>query len=561
MSVFEIPLSAIAPSTLNPRKQTNTSELESLAASVIQKGVLEPVLLRPIPKKNGYEYEMVCGSRRFAAAALAKKDTIPAVVREMTDQEAMEAQIVENLHRADLHYLDEAQGFQALLDRGQSQEDIAAKVGKPLGYVASRLSLHRLVKSYHKYALAGDLPVSVALRLSRLTATIQKAYFEEHCKESDQEDYDIADAFHMGNLDHWLHGYVYLNLAKAAFDPASAQLVPKAGSCLLCPKRTGTNLLLFPEFTAQGADNICTDPSCYESKAKALIQIREKEHPEAIKIVVSDDLTEAQQKQAEKQNYLAPYSYWNTEKGYRSSTKDACQDTKLAIVVMGAPNQVGSTMHVCTAKECKTHTGSRRITSPREPGVMDPERVKQQDELWKRRTARACRLGLHEALRQRQDEYLKAIPPAAALAHVMPPDALRFAVTKACEALRPQKDGSEYLESVWLPKRKKEGIGWGGRNLFPLFKEADHATLLRLLLDFAIADNIANKHNTEKKLVGEVAEAYGLKVDKVLAPVLAEWDAKRLASIEKRKTRLANERKKAPRTKARAPGSLRDLYT
>lgn len=102
--LFAIPLAEIKPSKTNPRRVVNGHAFDELAASVAAHGVLQPVLVRPTEKG----YELVAGHRRFAAAQKAGLERIPAAVRDLTDVEALEIQLIENLERSDLHPLEEA---------------------------------------------------------------------------------------------------------------------------------------------------------------------------------------------------------------------------------------------------------------------------------------------------------------------------------------------------------------------------------------------------------------------------------------------------------------------
>jgi ParB family chromosome partitioning protein len=122
-----IPVGKIRAGSLQPRRTFSPEALEELAASIREKGVLQPVLVRPTP--DGYE--LVAGERRFRAAEAAGLSTIPAVVRRLSDREALEAALVENIQRADLNAIELAEGYQRLThDFSLSQEQVAERVGK-----------------------------------------------------------------------------------------------------------------------------------------------------------------------------------------------------------------------------------------------------------------------------------------------------------------------------------------------------------------------------------------------------------------------------------------------
>src|SRR5579872_7460154 len=130
VSVQEIPLSKISESKTNPRRQFDETKLAELAANIRQYGVLQAILVRPIGEAGSFE--VVAGTRRYRASKLAGRETIPATVRELTDAQCLELQLIENLQRSDVHELDEAQGYAALMQlRGISGNYFQA-IGAPL---------------------------------------------------------------------------------------------------------------------------------------------------------------------------------------------------------------------------------------------------------------------------------------------------------------------------------------------------------------------------------------------------------------------------------------------
>ncbi len=133
-----IKLNIITLSQTNPRTYFNKEAMAELTDSIRRHGVLQPILVRPM-KHGGYE--VVAGHRRYLASLDAGCIDIPATVRELHDIEALEIQVIENLQRADLHPLEEAEGYQQLLTHGYYVKDIALKVGKSKGYVYARLKL------------------------------------------------------------------------------------------------------------------------------------------------------------------------------------------------------------------------------------------------------------------------------------------------------------------------------------------------------------------------------------------------------------------------------------
>ena len=137
-------VSDIRPNPAQPRRSFSEAELEELAASIKQRGVLQPILLRPDPDAPNM-YQIVAGERRWRAAQRAGLQTIPAVVRDMDELQLLEVGIIENVQREDLNPIEEAEAYGALIKRfGRTQEDLADSVGKSRAHIANTLRLLNL---------------------------------------------------------------------------------------------------------------------------------------------------------------------------------------------------------------------------------------------------------------------------------------------------------------------------------------------------------------------------------------------------------------------------------
>jgi ParB family transcriptional regulator, chromosome partitioning protein len=140
----ETPIELLRRNPDQPRRTFAEDDLEELAASIREHGVLQPILVRPAPGAPG-EFQIVAGERRWRAAQRARLHTVPVVVRTLDDAEVAEISVVENVQRADLNPLEEANGYRVLLDRfGRTQEAIAKTVGKSRSHVANMLRLLNL---------------------------------------------------------------------------------------------------------------------------------------------------------------------------------------------------------------------------------------------------------------------------------------------------------------------------------------------------------------------------------------------------------------------------------
>lgn len=138
-----------------PRKTFDEGALQELSDSITQHGVLQPLLVRPLPQGG---YQLVAGERRWRASRMAGLKEVPVVIRELSDVETMEIAIIENLQREDLNPIEEAEGLQALIDRcGFTQEEVAVSVGKSRPAIANALRLLKLPQEVRDMTRDGQI--------------------------------------------------------------------------------------------------------------------------------------------------------------------------------------------------------------------------------------------------------------------------------------------------------------------------------------------------------------------------------------------------------------------
>ncbi|MBC8049716.1 MAG: ParB/RepB/Spo0J family partition protein [Chitinophagales bacterium] len=160
-----VPIDKVKPSAFNPRKTFDATELDELAASIRERGLVQPLVVRPIGPM-GAEYEIVAGERRWRAAQKAGMHLIPVIVRALTDQESLEIAIIENVQRADLNAIEEAAGYRELISRfGYKQEELADIIGKSRSHLANTMRLLKLPDSVQKLVRNGDLSAGHARAL------------------------------------------------------------------------------------------------------------------------------------------------------------------------------------------------------------------------------------------------------------------------------------------------------------------------------------------------------------------------------------------------------------
>ncbi len=165
LAASEIAIDRVVPNPKQPRRTFIESDLEELAESIRTKGVLQAILVRPDPS-NADMFEIIAGERRWRAARRAGLTTIPSVVREMDDREVLEIAIIENVQRADLNPVEEAEAYKALIDRfGRTQESVATQVGKSREHVSNTLRLLNLPEEVREHVREGRLSAGHARAL------------------------------------------------------------------------------------------------------------------------------------------------------------------------------------------------------------------------------------------------------------------------------------------------------------------------------------------------------------------------------------------------------------
>lgn len=271
-----LPIEKLVPSKTNPRKNFDDASLEKLADSIRNTGIHLPLIVRP---QNGH-FEIVAGERRYRAAKKAGLEQLPALIRQLTDEQAMEVQLIENLQRKEVHPLEEAEGFRRLLDSGKyTVESLAKKIGegKSVGYVYARLKLSKLIEPAKKAFLAKKIETEHAVLIARLDPESQARALEVACGRMDvesREGYHDADfLISSRDLAAWIHRDVYMELEEVPWDLKDAALVPSAGACSTCPKKAGNSPDLFGD-VAPTKKETCTDRLCFQSKVDAFVKRR-----------------------------------------------------------------------------------------------------------------------------------------------------------------------------------------------------------------------------------------------------------------------------------------------
>ena len=321
-------------------------------------GIINPVTVRHLP----VGYELVAGYKRCKAAQLEGLKEIPAVVKTLNDEEVLELQIIENLHRSDVHPLDEAEGYHVLFSyAGATIEGIAAKVGKSPAYISGRLQLVNLTDELKERFRTEDITVTHALVLCRFDENIQKKSFKWMLGHGDTSTVSARRL-----KDHITMTYL-LELKSAPFKTSDGKLDPDAGPCTSCPKRTGYNTLLFNEITTE---DTCLDAKCFNNKKdlfhKNKITAAIAKHPEALQATV---------------NYNSkkdlPYIHGSKPLDKKSPK---CESEHQYIITETGPynrEELGKVYRVCDNVMCKVHAEQHREAEQEDEGYDTED---QQDE-------------------------------------------------------------------------------------------------------------------------------------------------------------------------------------
>lgn len=369
----DIALDSIRSSTINPRKHFAKDSLAELAESMRTHGLAQPILVRPDSTRKQWHFELVAGERRWRAAKLIGWPTISCIVRELTDLQALELQVIENLQREDLHPLEEAEGYEQLMKKHEYTSDqVAAKIGKSRGYVYARLKLTALCQKARQAFYAGSLDASKALLVARIpNDTLQIKAVKNMGDHREMSYRSAAD---------YVHRTFMLRLADAPFKTDDAELVPEAGPCTTCPKRTGNQPELFGD--VKGAD-ICTDTTCFANKkaknAAALIAAARDQRREVI--------------EGKAAKAIFPHGYSRSpQDGYVSATDQNWNDKKsrthqkLAAIARVEPTLV---LHPTTGDVVTVYNEKKLTAALRAAGEIAPRATNSGGDGDKERNAKA----------------------------------------------------------------------------------------------------------------------------------------------------------------------------
>ena len=388
---------------MNPRKTISEDELKELAANIAKQGLLQPITVRPIEYYDEVvegtdeivslptKYEIVCGERRFRAVSLnadGKDVEVSCIVREMTDSEAFDAMITENLQRKDVDPIEEAFAFGQLKERGQDVKSIAAKFGKSERYILDRIKLSQLTEDGKKAVQNGRLSLAGAILISKLDKDKQDEFFKSRSMEfmknrnistSDVKDY-IADMMRDLSVALWVNDDEWDE--------------PSIHACNTCTCNTMNYGCLFWEM--KGETPKCTNAACFRRKQEHYVMrelfrhlpsmVRKGEPLEYGKMVIVDDgrmtspAAKAFKEEVSKIYEIVPESYFDGKSWYDPDDERVTEGLENHTMYMGVyiHDYNSPCFRMVPYKvKVKASTSTKVAAEPKEVQIDNLERKKQ----------------------------------------------------------------------------------------------------------------------------------------------------------------------------------------
>lgn len=413
----QIPWADLQVSPTNPRRRINDETIQSLSGSIRTKGILEPLIVRQGDKK----YEIVCGERRYRAAGIAELKEIPCLVRNLTDEEVLDIQIHENLHREDVHPMDEAYGYQVLKDKLKCDtKELALRVGKPEGYVVNRLKLNLLIKEVQKDIDDQYLPLSYALEIAKYSPEIQKYIYAEVYRKEGKYKRDRyvqipvkGEMVSWRNFIEWINTNIHRLLSRAPFDPKATNLRPDRLACSNCAERTGAIVSLF-EANQVGRKDACLNPSCFFQKVQTHVEVRRSELAALRKVEASEVPLVRSWCYSNGEDYLGTESAVIISGTKRGNKVKSCNKAISAIDI--EPENYGQTVQVCLKTSgCKIHWRESKVSSDQNKSKsaeaesaqrLDAHRGRR-EEIWNAKVAEAVRIRVFKLAAERFEKKFR----------------------------------------------------------------------------------------------------------------------------------------------------------
>lgn len=511
-----VPVAILTESPTNPRKRFDEKALEELAVTFKTQGVLEPLLVRELEEQT---YQVVIGARRLRAAKIAGLEGVPVRVVKLSDAEAIEAQVVENLQREDIHPLEEALGFRSLLELKESTytvASIAGRAGKSEAYVYSRIRLTDLTPPVAEGFLNDKITTGHALLIAKLPAAQQQEALAASFRGMWTSEGNSQVLIPVRELAAWIESNILLELDAIPFDKQDETLVSGAGSCVNCPKRTGFNKLLFTDVRKDS----CTDPQCFRAKIDAHVNKTLETKPQLVQISAAWNSREGAP--------LGRNQYVELEvkkqKANGASTKlpanqKPCDKMAEAIVMDGGKR--GQVVKVCADPACRIHHPNTRS-----PQQVERERAEERKRIEKEKLAITTRHRILATILQRVSAPLKKADLLAVahylIGHLSYSQVPALAKRHKVETKKDSESAQELLANQ--------------------VSKYDESELCKLLLEISLLDSAYQRSTSSRDdVLMDAAKRYRVDTEKLQKAVAEELAVKR---DKKTKARVKSKNRK-----------------
>lgn len=495
-----LPIAALVESPTNPRRRFNEENLQELANSLQSQGVLAPLLVRELEENK---YEVVAGARRLRAARIAALESVPVRIVELSDAAAIEAQCVENLQREDIHPLEEALGFRALLDlkdAAYTPATIAARSGKSEAYVLGRIRLTELTPPIAEAFLADRIGIGHALLIAKLPAAQQQTAFTAAFRSMWTSEGNQQVLIPVRELAAWIESNILLELADAPFSKQDEKLLPDAGACTVCAKRTGFNTLLFADVHKDS----CTDPVCFQAKLDAHIAQTIEAKPKLVQISSGWSSREGAPLGRNRYTELEIKKVKpNGSSAKLSPAQKPCEKMAEAIVMDGGKR--GQIVKVCSDPNCRVHHPDRPS-----PQKLERERAEERKRIEQDKLAITIRFRILAAVLAKVGTPLKKADLVLIAQYVLAKLPYSQAQTLA-KRHKVEADKSNASVESLLAKR---------------FASYDEAGLCRTLLEISLLEAAYQQSRGVEDPLQETAKRYRIDIAKVEQVVKEQFTAK-----------------------------------
>jgi ParB family chromosome partitioning protein len=506
-----LPVVQLQESPTNPRRRFDEHGLNELAASFKTQGVLQPLLVRELGPD---QYEVVAGARRLRAAKLAELTEVPVRVVALSDGDCVVTQLIENIQREGVHPMEEALAFETLLRLDEPHYDItavAAKAGKSPAFVAQRLRLVELISSVAEAFLADDIGVGHALTIAKLPQSEQQRAFDAGFRSVWGAGGETRVLLPVRDLTAWIEHNILLSLDKVPFDKADETLLPEAGSCVSCPKRTGFNTLLFGE-TADA----CTDGACFNAKLGSHVARQLTAKPNLVQISTAWN-GRGEGEILGRNRYVA--LQLNRKPGKSkllSPAQKPCKSMAEAIVADGSER--GRVVKICADTHCRVHFPNYREPKPED---LARQREQRRKELEQRKTEATVR---HRILA----DVLKDVDAPLERADLV------LVLQSALETQQPERQ-------MLIARRHKLVDGTAREVTYPqvqkalgrLLRQSDESGLSKLFVELVLLSEVESTGEPERLLAA--AKQHKVDVAKLRKSVEQEFAAKHAKAQAKQK--------------------------